>query len=188
MKRSTWMLWSAALVMSIVACTTDDGAGGGGGDDEPPEEDCGDNKCTGDEDRSSCPEDCGTCGDTKCEGTENATTCPADCSGTTAVCNNNVCETGETTSCPGDCPATLRTVNQSSYTVYSLYVARCEATEWGPDQTNAGVINAGSSFTLTNVPPGCWDMRAEGYNGTPYWQRFGVQITALGTFTWTLTN
>jgi hypothetical protein len=102
-------------------------------------------------------------------------------------CGNKVCEVGETTSCPADCPSSLKTVNNSSYTVYTLYVARCEDTTWGVDQTGTGYIASGSSFTLNSIPPGCYELKAENTT-TRYWQSQPFQLQPGSTFTWTLNN
>jgi hypothetical protein len=123
------------------------------------------------------------CGNKLCEGNE-AQTCAADC----VTCGNNVCEVGETTSCPNDCPAILKTQNNSSYTIYYLYVAKCGSTEWGVDQTGAGYISPGSAFTLSGVPPGCYNFRAQN-SSTIYWQTSSpVTLQPSSTFTWTLYN
>lgn len=167
MKQLTWLLGSTALVLSMWAC--------GGGDDG-----------SGHEDR---PDAGSTCGDGTCQASENQTTCPADCKPTPppSSCGNKVCEVGETTSCPADCPASLKTVNNSSYTVYTLYVAKCEDTTWGVDQTGSGYIAVGTSFTLNGIPPGCYEFKAENTT-TRYWQSQPVVLQPSSTFTWTLNN
>jgi hypothetical protein len=174
-----------ALVLAMTACPSDDE---GGRDPEP--EGCGDDVCSKDENQTTCPADCKpmngpVCGDNECEGNESST-CPADCN--TAKCGNKVCEVGETSTCPTDCPASLKTMNSSSYVVYSLYVAKCGDQTWGVDQTGSGYINVGASFTLNGIPPGCYFFRAEN-SATRYWQtQEQVTLQPSSQFTWTLGN
>ena len=187
MKKATWIWLSAAVFAGVVACTDEEE-----NDPRPePVEECGDNKCTGDETTSTCPKDCSAktdvCGDKVCGATENASTCAADCGG--AVCGNKTCEVGETTSCPNDCPSSLKTVNASSYTIFTLYVAACGSTTWGVDQTGTGYIAAGSSLTLNGIPPGCYHFRAETSGAAQYWQTTSaVTLQPSSQFTWTLNN
>ena len=63
---------------------------------------CGNGKCEGGENCSTCAKDCGDCcGNGKCEGGENCSTCGKDCGG---CCGNGKCDYGETCgSCTKDC-------------------------------------------------------------------------------------
>ncbi len=65
---------------------------------------CGDNKCTGSETSSSCPEDCGVCacGDEICDlRCETCDSCSEDCGD---CCGNGECDYGENcNTCPEDC-------------------------------------------------------------------------------------
>jgi len=127
-----------------------------------------------------------TCGNLICEGAE-ATTCATDCQ----VCGNQVCEGNEPTTCASDCaapPATLVVRNNSSTTIYRLYVARCEETTWGANRLGTNLLYSNYMLTLTNVTPGCYDMRAEASSSETYWQRTSVALQSNATFTWTLTN
>lgn len=123
-------------------------------------------------------EDGPECGDNVCNGGETTATCAADC----PAPNPN------TPPPPPSGPASLVTVNQSTYTVYSLYVATCGATTWGPDQLGANVIQPNGQFTLTGIPAGCWQLRAETQGSTRYWQRFNVSFAPGSQLTWTLGN
>jgi len=61
---------------------------------------CGDDHCSADESRNSCPKDCATCGDGTCDVNEDKTKCPRDC----IICGDSVCDPTETrATCPGDC-------------------------------------------------------------------------------------
>lgn len=74
--------------------------------------DCGDGVCSGSENSSNCPTDCGpsgpVCGNGVCESGESTSSCPADCHTTTPPsgpsCGNGVCEGREKLTCPSDCP------------------------------------------------------------------------------------
>lgn len=171
MKRTSWIWVCTAVLAGMVACATDEDDDDGGDRDIR----CGDNVCNGNETPATCARDCDDPG-------------PGPGPNPMPVCNNRVCETGETTSCPADCPASLVTVNNSSYTVFSLYVAACGATAWGVDQLGANTIPPGSQFTLTGIPPGCWQLRGETQGATRYWQRFNVQFAPSSQLTWTLGN
>jgi len=81
----------------------------------------------------------------------------------------------------------LKVVNNSSYTIYYLYVSPSGATTWGSDQLSTYTILPGYSYTL-NLIPGTYDMRAESTNSTYYWQQFNIPITANNTYTWSLGN
>jgi hypothetical protein len=153
-------------------------------DAAPPGPSCGDSVCNGGETATSCPADCVVCGDNRCEGSETPSTCAADCT----ACGNLLCEVGETlSSCPTDCGASLRVRNNSSYTVYYLYLAYCGGA-WSTDQLGSAVINPGGSFLLTRIPPGCYYFRAQ-TAGSVYWQTpSGVSLPAGQTYTWTLYN
>ncbi len=93
-----WMF----VAFGIVGCT-------GEGDDTATAF-CGDNACNGDEDTSSCPEDCPAnqvCGDGTCSGTETTATCPGDCSSGGCTGNelaDDTC-TGENVCVNGGCAA-----------------------------------------------------------------------------------
>ncbi len=87
-------------------------AGSGCEKKDPPKTKCGDGKCEGKEDETTCPQDCKkapVCGDGKCEDTENALSCPADCK-TVAKCGDLVCVAPTETliSCPLDCNVDLK--------------------------------------------------------------------------------
>jgi hypothetical protein len=67
---------------------------------------CGDNKCTGGENSSSCPSDCSSnpCGNGVCDSGETSQNCPEDCSSN--PCGNGACDPGETPmTCAVDCSA-----------------------------------------------------------------------------------
>jgi len=216
--RSVTRRFCSLVLTSIVALTVGGLALGGcavGGEEEPvcgddicedgetsdcsdcaepdPEPVCGDGVC--DEGEPSSCADCAqpdpVCGDGVCDQGE-LPSC-ADCAGPDPgpVCGNGLCEAGETTSCP-DCvtsgDATLTVTNNSSYTAYYLYVAPCSASTWGDDQLGSNVLSTGESHQLTDIPPGCYDYRAETAGASTYWEEFGVELSAGENATWSITN
>jgi len=75
---------------------------------------CGDLKCSGKENASTCPIDCsssGFCGDGICDSTESCSDCSSDCGvcPPADTCNNNgICNSGEDClNCPSDCSGKL---------------------------------------------------------------------------------
>ena len=201
-----------ALVFGMVACAADPGGGGGGGDDDDDEgEPCGDTVCQADESPSTCPKDCkepkDICGDKVCGATESTSSCPADC----GVCGNDTCEAGEATSCPQDCDpevcgdeicrgdetptscaldcgAKVKLQNNSDYYIYNFHIWACGTSGPGPDHTGAEYIPPGYSYTITQIPPGCWHLRATTYDQQTYWQTLNVQLTSALTHPWPLRN
>jgi hypothetical protein len=198
-----FVLGALAVGLAWVGCATsptqggddDDNADCGNGVCDPGETEkdcpadctptkCGDNKCTGEETAASCPQDCARCGDGTCSSTENLTSCPQDC----AVCGDGICSPGETgTSCPQDCDANLTVRNSSTFTIDFLHVFPCGSSDMGPDQLGANVIPPNGTFTVHEIPVGCWNFRADGTSGS-LWTRTGTELTAGETFTWTLLN
>lgn len=83
-------------------------------------------------------------------------------------------------------PATLKLVNSSSYDVYYLYVAPCDAITWGADQLGTEIVPAGKEFTLSNIPPGCYHLLAD-TNTLIFWESDGpVNLRGNHTFSWIL--
>jgi hypothetical protein len=69
---------------------------------------CGDGVCNGDEDCSTCPNDCGQCqprcGDGICNGLETCRSCPGDCGACPPICGDGTCDTSENcNNCSADC-------------------------------------------------------------------------------------
>jgi len=53
----------------------------------------------------------------------------------------------------------LKLQNDSKWDIYSLYVSSSETQQWGPDQLGDDTLAAGSSFTLTDLIPGEYDIK-----------------------------
>jgi hypothetical protein len=154
-------------------------------DDDDDVECEGDSDCSGDD---VCERDECVAPDDGPKGSGGGTTDPGTGGSDTSECGDGICDAGE--SCAADCGggsdnATLVVSNASSITVYYLYVAPCWASGWGSDQLGSNVIIGGSSFTVSEIPPDCYDLRAEDQSGG-YWESHDVDLSAGETFTWTL--
>lgn len=53
----------------------------------------------------------------------------------------------------------LEIVNESEWDVHELYFSESDEEAWGPDQLDDEVIESGSSFTLSKIPIGIYDMK-----------------------------
>lgn len=210
MKNVKW-LWLAALVMGAMSAGCPSGGEGNGDDDDDVCD--GDGRCTGDETKSNCPEDCDPCGNNVCDAgetsqscaadcpvtcnnnkvcdpNESQQTCPGDCTAPSTICGDNLCNGSETAgSCAADCTAKLRTQNNSSYTIFYLYLRSCSSTTWSANQIPTTVISPGQSLTLTGIPFGCWFFRAEDSGHVHRWENpTGAQLTNNTPYPFTLIN
>jgi hypothetical protein len=147
------------------------------------------NSCDEDSEDEDCKEE-PVCGDGKCEDGE--TDACSDCAPEQpeAVCGNGACEEGETSACSDCAPpatdATLLVENDSSYTVYFVYLTPCSSPSWGSDLLGANVMSPGQSLEITQISEGCWDFRAEGAD--IYWETFGNYLVAGEYYTLPLTD
>ena len=81
---------------------------------------CGDSVCSGGEDCTSCPGDCGacpSCGDATCDPGEDCSSCPGDC-GACPYCGDGTCDSGEgedCNTCESDCGTCNSCAAQGEY-------------------------------------------------------------------------
>ncbi len=54
---------------------------------------------------------------------------------------------------------TLKITNNSRYDIYHLYVSSSEDARWGPDQLSDDVLSTGTSYTITDITPGEYDIQ-----------------------------
>jgi hypothetical protein len=92
--------------------------------------------------------------------------------------------TGGTAGTGGAGSVTL--INNSSQTVCYLYISPSSSSDWGPDQLGSDVIGPGNSYSITNMPFGTYDLRAEDCSGNALAERFEVEIN--GPIEWTLSD
>ena len=86
-----------------------------------------------------------------------------------------------------DAAASLEVINNSSYSVCYLYVSPTEDTEWGDDQLGSDIVATGSTFTLRNIPPGIYDLRADDCEGNTLREEYGITLRS-GTYPWTFSD
>ena len=60
-------------------------------------------------------------------------------------------------------------------------------TDRGQNLIAGRVIVPNNTFTLTLVPPGCYNLHADSTNGV-FWDRFGTNLEAAKSFPWVLLN
>lgn len=53
----------------------------------------------------------------------------------------------------------LKIQNDSRYDIYHLYVSSSEEEHWGPDQLGDHVLESDTSYTLTDIVPGEYDIK-----------------------------
>jgi hypothetical protein len=153
------------LGAALAACTTNnysdcpDGGHGSGSADARP-----DARPDGPPDAApDAAPDANLCGDGTCQAFEDATSCPADCTGTLAV------------------------ENDSTYTVYHLYLYDCQGNTDGVDQLGANVLSPANTFDLVE-PLGCYQMvaqtqtSAESWTSPPYTLATGGQLITWQLF------
>jgi hypothetical protein len=87
---------------------------------------------------------------------------------------------------PSTSNATLTVVNNSTATIWNLYMSTSSST-LGIDQLATSTISAGSTYNITGIAPGYYYLRAV-HSGT-YDTAYTTQTFAAGqSYTWTLTN
>jgi hypothetical protein len=193
-------MWKTLVLMVLVACgdgsdpahhenncggaCPPDACGGGAT--------CGDGTCNAGETTQTCAVDCpapicnvnGTC-----DGAETPQNCAADCPPPAACNTDGVCDANEMyATCMTDCGSRLRMTNNSSYTIFYLYVKTCASSAWGQEQLGANVVSPGVSFTISNIPPGCYNFKANDSGLAHTWQSPAVNLTPGAQYTWTIIN
>jgi hypothetical protein len=54
---------------------------------------------------------------------------------------------------------TVVVLNQSSVTIYSMYISSTASNEWGPDQLGEDTIPPSATMTFSDIPCGHYDIR-----------------------------
>ena len=81
----------------------------------------------------------------------------------------------------------LDVVNQSGETICYLYIATASQSDWGPDQLGAeNVITAGDTFTITDIPPGTYDLKTEDCARNVISWNYGVNVDGSSDLTLTV--
>jgi hypothetical protein len=50
-------------------------------------------------------------------------------------------------------------VNQSGFVLDQLYISPCVGAHWGPNQLIGAPVESSRSFTVSNIAPGCYDLK-----------------------------
>jgi hypothetical protein len=80
----------------------------------------------------------------------------------------------------------LDVVNDSTTPVCYVYISPTKSDEWGPDQLGEeNMIDGGASFTLTDIPAGTYDLKAEDCSGNLLGILYDADINE-GQYTWTI--
>lgn len=87
---------------------------------------------------------------------------------------------------PPPAKASLTVVNSTALHVTEVYVTAASSGSWGANQLSSS-IPPGASRTISNIAPGRYDVRAVASDGS-YLERYQVQLTEGGAFTWTLVS
>jgi hypothetical protein len=82
--------------------------------------------------------------------------------------------------------AQLTIINNSGVTIFYAYISSSTSTEWGDDVLGADTIPAGGSFTITDIPEGTYDLKAEDSSHNIIETQMG--ITLSGEMEWTVTG
>ena len=81
--------------------------------------------------------------------------------------------------------ANVQFINKSSWDIYEIYFSPINQKNWGEDHLEAEVLENGDSLTLTDVPPGKWDVLLIDEDDDECILK-GVQI--VGDDTWEITD
>lgn len=119
------------------------------------------------------------CGSRVCGGSNGCGQTCGTCSGSNVCTSAGQCQPAPPTS------ASLKVVNNSSYTLYYLYLSPCGSTVWGPDLLGNDRIPIGYTATLRNIPCGqCYDMKVETSGHSIGATRYNNYFSCGSTFTW----
>jgi hypothetical protein len=83
----------------------------------------------------------------------------------------------------------LAVLNQTSTDICYLYVTKAESETWGPDQLgDTDTVAPGSSFTVTNIPAGSFDILSEDCNHNVISWNYGVVLDGRADFSLTVSG
>ncbi len=80
--------------------------------------------------------------------------------------------------------------NDSNYSVWYVYVARCTDEEWGDDQLGNEIMGPGDSLRISGLTEGCWDLMASEEGAEQYtatWVSYDYTMVS-GDNPWTLVD
>jgi hypothetical protein len=59
----------------------------------------------------------------------------------------------------------VKVINQSKWDIHHMFVSPSEQEDWGPDQLEDQVIDAGANFTLNGIPCDVYDIKVVDEDG-----------------------
>ena len=85
----------------------------------------------------------------------------------------------------GVVPAEIVIQNNTGETITAVFISPSSDSFWGTNDLVGTVILNGGSFRFTDVPPGLYDIAADGDFGGR-WETFDVFLDEAEVFTWTV--
>lgn len=125
---------------------------------------CGPSTCSG------CCDSAGVCqtGDSDYACGAYGGSCSSCSSGSS--CSSAVCVAAPTT-------GSVKVTNNSSLSIYFLYLSPTSSSSWGPDQLGSTTIPIGGSFTVYDIPPDTYDLKVTSSSGTNAFL-YGISVYA----------
>lgn len=78
--------------------------------------------------------------------------------------------------------ATLAITNSSNEGIFFVYLSPSSDSSWGTDRLGNDVLHRGGTLTLSNIPPGQWDLRVVDASGN-YKEWFRQEFNSGGSYT-----
>jgi len=72
--------------------------------------------------------------------------------------------------------ATLDVHNDSGTDIYYLYVSPSSSDTWGSDQLGSTILFTGDTFTVTDIPPGSYDILALDDSDNTVHEEYGLYL------------
>jgi hypothetical protein len=82
--------------------------------------------------------------------------------------------------------ATLKVINNTTDSIYYLYISPVTSSDWGPDLLGSGTIAAGATYYIYNIPPGYYDLKAESSGNVVIETVSNYYFQDNSTITWTV--
>lgn len=83
--------------------------------------------------------------------------------------------------------ATIIVENNTSVSVFYMYISECGDDEWGNDELGSSETISPGEDREFDVEAGCWDLRAE-FSDETFAEDFGIDLDEGDEFTWELVD
>jgi uncharacterized protein YceK len=80
----------------------------------------------------------------------------------------------------------VRVINNSAVTITAVYIWPSSESDWGPNQLQGNTIAPGSAHTVTEIPVGTYDLRADSSGGDIATQ-MGIPFSEMA-YDWTINS